>query len=438
MNKLIFSIFFCLTYISQAQENLILSQQKQAQVIDDILEERFTHILPAIMRQEGIDLWVIISREYNEDPVMKTMLPSEWLSARRRSIFLFYDNGTAVERIAIARYDVGNLLKGEWDLNIEPDQFKALNAYITSKNPKKIGLNYSVNYAHADGISKTEHGLFMAALSPSLQNKVVSAENLAVRWLETRTAKEMEIYEHISKISHQIIADAFSSKVIQAGITSTEDVVWYMRQRVSDLGLDTWFHPTVDIQRADQSNFDHLRAFSKKPKEGIIKEGDLLHCDFGITYLRLNTDHQQLAYMPKPGESQPPQFLREAFKKGTLSQDMLTKNFKKNLSGNQILANALQDCKAAGLKSTIYTHPIGSHGHAAGPTVGMWDNQGVTPGAGDFPLHPNTCYSIELNAAVEISEWKKTIRIMLEEDAFFDGETMRYIDGRQMEIRMVR
>jgi Metallopeptidase family M24 len=428
-------LFLNIGFEIKAQSNpLILNEKQRSKFIDEILEERFSTVLPQIMREENIDMWVIISREYNEDPVMKTMLPSEWLSARRRSIFIFFDNGKTIERAAIARYDVGNLLKGEWDLNTHPDQWSAVNAYITSKNPKKIGLNYSQNFAHADGISKTEYDLFTNSISAANKTKIVSAENIAVKWLETRTPREMEIYEHISLLSHEIIKEAFSSKVITPGVTSTEDVVWWMRQKVTDLGLETWFHPTVDVQRADTENFEHLRAFSKRTKETIIQGGDLLHCDFGITYLRLNTDHQQIAYMLKPGETDIPLFLKEAFKEGNKLQDVLVSNFKTGLSGNTILANALAESKKMGIKGTIYTHPIGSHGHAAGPTIGMWDNQGITKGAGDFPLHPNTAYSIELNAAVEILEWKKTIRIMLEEDGFFDGKSFRFINGRQKEI----
>jgi hypothetical protein len=102
-----------------------------------------------------------------------------------------------------------------------------------------------------------------------------------------------------------------------------------------------------------------------------------------------------------------------------------------------MLANALEDAKAAGLKPTIYTHPIGLHGHAAGPTIGMWDQQGGVPGSGDYPLYPNTAYSIELNAAVYLEEWKKEIRIMLEQEAFFTGDSIYYIDGRQEAIHAI-
>ncbi|HEY1055329.1 MAG TPA: M24 family metallopeptidase [Emticicia sp.] len=429
--------FFAITpAFSQTTFPRILSERERATVIDEILEDRMTNLLPQLMRKEGIDMWVLISREYNEDPVMKTMLPSVWLSARRRTIMVFFDKGAkeGVERLAIARYDVGNLLKGEWDLNTNPDQWDALVKVIKEKNPKKIGLNFSKYYAHADGLTYTEQKELMEKLPVEFQSKVVSASNLAVNWLETRTEREMIIYQQICRISHDIIQEAFSDKVIQPGITTTDDVVWWMRQRVTDLGLDTWFHPTVDIQRLDPESFDHLRTFSKRPQKQIILPGDLLHCDFGITYLRLNTDQQQHAYILKAGETDVPEYLKKAFKLGNQLQNNLTDNFKAGLTGNEILAKALEQSKKEGLRGTIYTHPIGNHGHAAGPTIGMWDNQGKTIGSGDYPLNLNTAYSIELNVSVDLTEWKKPIRIMLEEDGFFDEKGFRYIDGRQTEI----
>ena len=434
MKRTITTLLLLVSFALSAQYPVILPERHRAAVIDEILEERMDNLLPKLMRERGIDMWVIISREYNEDPIMKTMLPAVWLSARRRTIFVFFDNGKSVERLAIARYDVGNLLKGAWDLNTHPDQWDALVAAIADKNPKKIGLNFSKYYAHADGLTYTEHGEMMAKMPEIYKERIISAADLAVSWLETRTDKEMVLYERLGRISHQIIDDAFSEKVIQPGVTTTDDVVWWMRQKVTDLGLDTWFHPTVDVQRYDPENLDNLRTFSKPPEKQVIMVGDLLHCDFGITYLRLNTDQQEHAYVLRPGETEIPAYLKEAFKQGSAVQNALTNSFKVGLSGNQILANALAQTKQEGIDGVIYTHPIGFHGHAAGPTIGMWDNQGKTIGAGDYLMRPNTAYSIELNASVRLAEWKKTIRIMLEEDGYFDGENFRYIDGRQKEI----
>ncbi len=437
MLKQIYPFLFVLFIFSTAlaqPSSPVLSERERARVVDEILEDRFTNLLPQLMRREGIDMWVIISREYNEDPVLRTMLPSTWLSARRRTIIVFYDNGKEVEKLAIARYDVGNLLKGAWDIDVRPNQWEALVKIIEDRKPKKIGLDMSATYAHADGLSFTEHKELVEKLPAEYQKRIVPAEKVAVGWLETRTEKEMAIYPLICRLSHQIIQEGFSEQVIQPGVTTTDDVVWWFRQRITNLGLDTWFHPTVDVQRADNQDFNHLRTFSKRPDKQVIMPGDLLHVDFGITYLRLNTDQQQHAYVLRAGETDVPDAIKAAFKQGNRLQDILIEQFKGGRTGNQMLLAALDQAKKEGINGTIYSHPIGVHGHAAGPTIGLWDQQKGVPGSGDYPLLANTAYSIELNAAVELPDWKKTIRIMLEEDGFFDGQAFRYIDGRQTEI----
>lgn len=424
--------------VAQPVFPLILDEQARARVINEVLEDRFNNLLPQLMRREGIDMWILISREYNEDPVMRTMLPAEWLSARRRTVMVFYDRGPGqeLEKLAIARYDVG-LLKAEWDLNVYPDQWEALVETIKARDPKKIGINTSDTYGLADGLVHTEHELLLKNLPETYRRRLVSAEKLAVAWLETRSEKEMVLYEQICRIGHLIVQEGLSEKAIQPGVTTTEDVVWWYRNRVRELGLDTWFHPTVDVQRADPANFDHLRTFSKRPQGQVILPGDLLHVDFGITYLRLNTDMQQHAYVLRPGETEVPQSLREAFKQGNRLQDILVSKFTAGKTGNQILAEALAQAKAEDIQGSIYTHPIGFHGHAAGPAIGMWDNQGNVPGTGDYPLYPHTAFSIELNASAFIPEWNKTIRIMLEEEGYFDGKSFRFMDGRQEEIYKV-
>lgn len=436
----LFSLVICGQLLAQDMSvPKILTQREQAEVIDRWLDERIKYVLPDLMRREGIDMWVVTAREYNEDPVIRTMLPATWLAARRRTILVMYDPGPGkdLETFAIARYNVGSQFKMAWNPAIQPDQYKALARIIQEKNPKKIGINTSEHFAQADGITAKEHELFMATLPKSFQQRVVSAEKLAVGWLETRTDSEMMVYQQIVRIAHQIIQEGFSDKVIQPGITTTDDVVWWMRERIKELKLETWFHPSVSIQRQDPESFDHLRSFSERPGEQVIIPGDLLHCDFGITYLRLNTDTQQHAYVLKPGETDAPQFLKDAFAKGNAVQDALTGNFVLGKTGNEILKASLDQAKAAGLKPTIYTHPIGYYGHASGPTIGLWDQQDGVPFNGDYPLYHNTAYSIELNAAVFVEEWNKEIRIMLEEDGFFDETGFRYIDGRQKELMTV-
>lgn len=416
----------------------ILPVREQARVIDEILAERLDVLLPALMQRNGIDLWIVVSREYNEDPVLRTMLPATWLNARRRTILVFSrDRAGKFEKLAVARYNVGDRITAAWDMQRFPQQWDALADIVTTRNPAKIAVDTSADFAHADGLVKTDYDEMMQALPERFRSRIVSAQDLAVGWLETRTAREMQVYPTLARITHAIIAESFSEAVITPGITTSDDVVWWLRQRVSDLGLDTWFHPTVSIQRDDGESFDQLKSFIDHPAGEIIREGDLLHVDFGISYLRLNTDVQEHAYVLRPGETDVPAGIAKAMAKANRLQDILTGQFAMGKTGNQILAAALAQAKVQGIRATIYTHPLGNHGHAAGPTIGMWDQQGGVPGSGDFPMHANTVYSIELNAASDVTKWKKEVRIMLEQDGGFDGKVFRYLDGRQKAIHLI-
>ena len=427
-------LFLLITVQINAQD--ILSLKERARVIEEIQKDRFDNLLPKLMDETGIDMWVIITREYNEDPVIKTLLPPTWLNARRRTILAFhYDKKSKdLEKVAIARYSFGKNIPSIWNKEEEPNQMKALVKFIEEKNPEKIGLNYSDHFALADGIVKTDYELFLDNLPSKLSKKVVSAEELAIRWIETRTEKEMIIYDQLVEITHGIINEAFSTNVITPGVTTTDDVVWWMREKVKKLGLKTWFHPTIDVQRNENSD---LYAFDGESKFDIILPGDLIHCDFGISYLTLNTDCQELAYVLKPNETEAPEYLVKALDEGNRVQDIFTDLFEYKKTGNQILKEALEQGKNEGLRPQIYTHPLGTFGHSAGTTLGMWDSQGGVPFTGDFPMNYNTVYAIELNTKVFIEEWNKDIRVMLEEAGVFEKTGFRYVNGRQTELILV-
>ena len=434
------TIVFVLLFFTQISFAQILPEKERALLKDEILEDRFKNILPGLMEDANIDMWLLISREYNEDPVLKTMLPATWLNARRRTIIVFYRNKKEkiIERLAVARYNIGKSIQSSWDKEKEPNQWKALVDIIASRNPDKIGINFSKHFALADGLVKTDFDELLENLPETYQERLVSAEKLAIGWLEARSKMEMKLYKKLVKITHDIIDEAFSANVIQTGITTTEDIVWFMRQKVTDLGLETWFHPTVDIQRNNEVLKSHIESFSKGKEEKTIQKGDLLHCDFGITYIGLNTDCQQHAYVLKKTESEVPVFLKEAFKKGNRVQDILTNNMSLGVTGNEILKASLIQGRKEGLRPSIYTHPLGKYGHSAGTTIGMWDSQNGVPFNGDYALHKNTVYAIELNTTVAIKEWNKDIRIMLEEAGFFGDGVFEYVNERQVAIKPIK
>lgn len=432
-------IIIVISLISFTATAQILPERDRAILKDELLSDRFDNLLPMLMDQADIDMWLVISREYNEDPVMRTMLPATWLNARRRTILVFYRNKekNTIEKLAVARYNVGDNIVSAWNKETQPDQWARLVEIIRERNPEKIGINISKHFGIADGLVETDYSELKEALPQELEDKLVSAAKLAIGWIETRTEKEMQLYNTLIQVTHDIIDEAFSAKVITPGKTTTDDVVWWMRQKVTDLGLETWFHPTIDVQRDNEALKSHIDSFSNGYAEKVIIPGDLLHCDFGITYIGLNTDCQQHAYLLKKDETEVPVYLSEAFKKGNRVQDIFTGNFEVGKTGNEILAQSLSEGKIEGLRPSIYTHPLGTYGHSSGTTLGMWDSQGGVPVNGDYPLHYNTVYAIELNTTVFIKEWNKDIRIMLEEAGFYGKKGFRYVNGRQQTIKPI-
>ena len=409
----------------------ILSPRERAATENRILAERLDTLIPQIMRAEGVDLWLLVAREYFEEPVVATMLDAENMHARRRTILIFFDpgEGKPVERLTVSRYGLGGLFAPAWNPDEEPDQWAAVAKLIAARNPKKIAINSSDLYQFADGMTLSQYDRFMSALPPALHERVTPGEGLAIRWLETRTPAEMALYPTIVRTAHAVIGEAFSRKVITPGKTTAEEVQWWYRSRLLQLGLTPWFHPSVAIQRQG----------AKGMLEGaeVIQPGDLLWTDFGITYLRLNTDTQHLAYVLKPGETAAPAGLSAGLANSNKVQDYLRDAFKTGRSGNEALAEARAKAIAAGIEPSIYSHPIGYHGHGAGPAIGFWDNQKADPrGAG--PIRPNTAWSIELTSYAAVPEWGgQRVDFRTEEDAYFDGTSVRFIDGRQTAITLI-
>ena len=269
----------------------------------------------------------------------------------------------------------------------------------------------------------------VARLAPKYQDRIVSGETLSTRWLGTRTKSELEVYPGVVALAHQIIGEALSNAVITPGETTCAEVQWWYRERLKELGLKPWFHPSVGVQRQGEDGI--------LSGDTVIETGDLVWTDFGITYLRLNTDTQHLAYLLKPGETQSPAGLQAGLANSNRVQDILTSHYKVGLSGNEVLARARAEAIAQGFDPSIYTHPIGLHGHGAGPSIGFWDNQDPDPRGADS-VRANTAWAIELTSYANVPEWGgQRVDFRTEEDAYFDGETVSYLDGRQTALTLI-
>jgi Xaa-Pro aminopeptidase len=423
--------------IDSADQFAVLAPRARIEIENRIVSDRLEHLLPKLMAEAGLDMWLVINREYVEDPVYFSLVPQPSFAARRTTMLVFHrrDDGQ-VDKLSVNRYPLGKPYESAWAGGDLDAQWQALGALIAEKNPQRIGINTSRHWPFADGLTEGMHARLHEVLKPELRERLVSAEQLVVRWLETRSGAELDLYPQIMGLARGVIAEAFSSRVITPGVTTTEDVRWYIRERFESLGLPIWFMPDVNLQRRGEA-CEKDAPFCGRA--GVIERGDVLHTDVGICYLKLCTDTQEMGYVARLGEDGVPDGLQKALAAGNRWQDLLTAEFVAGRSGNEILRRTRAAAERAGLESSTYTHPLGMFGHAPGPTIGMWDNQGDTPVQGDWPLHAGTVYAIEGNVKAAVPEWDgQTVQIKLEQGAAFDGERVIYPAGRQTRWHLLR
>ena len=413
------------------------------------LASRMTTVLSALMRKYAVDMWVIPMREYNEDPVFTSLVSPTTFAARRRTIYVFSMRGDSVERIALGGSTQGGVYTavrstkaaagpagGRAERNAElwgDEQWVALKQVIERRNPRTIAVNVSRVFAFSDGLSAGELEGMRDALGDKWTSRFVHHDGLALDFIATRLPDEAAIYRQMQELVWAIIDSAFSSAVITPGTTRTQDVVWWMRQRVNDLGLGSWFQPSVEVQRRGTTEAE-LGA------DPVIQRGDVLHCDFGIVALRLNTDTQHMGYVLHEGETAPPAGLVAAFRRGSRLQDIVMGEISPGRTGNEVLRSSLARMRAEGIDGTVYTHPIGMHGHGAGPLIGLWDYQDGVPGRGDAKIIPSMWFSIELQATSPVPEWNgQRVRMALEEDMTIDAAGANtWALRRQTEFHLVR
>ena len=414
------------------------SLREQAEIRQGWLEERLDNVLPGLMRENNVDMWIVQMSEYNEDPVFRALVTPTRFAARRRSIFIFYDRGPeeGLEKLALgggtqggAYVSVREAEHPERELYLDA-QWRMLREVVEERAPETIAINVSHTHAFSDGLPSGERELLERALGPKWTARFVHAELLPLHYLAIRVPSMLPYYQNMMKIVHGLIATAFSSEVITPGETTTEDVVWWLRQQVHDRAMDSWFQPSVSAQRKGETLEGDV----------IIERGDVLHTDFGIFATGLATDTQHMGYVLREGETEVPAGLMKALANANRLQDIVTENMKPGLSGNEVLAASLAQMHSEGIEGRIYNHPIGDHGHGAGPLIGLWDRQQGVPGRGDVKLLRNMWHSIELYAQTPVPEWDgKMVRMALEEDAAMNADgKMEWILQRQETFHLVR
>ena len=403
--------------------------RQQAAEMQTWVEARLTRVLPALMAEYGADMWILSMREYGEDPVFWSMISETTFAARRRSIYVFTRQADgSVERLALGGSSQGGLFQiyrsphptptGEEAELWGDEQWRLLREIVADRDPGNIVLNIDDTWAFADGLGAGEREALEKALGPEYLKRVKRVHQLATDYIAVRVPEMMPRYRNIEETVHAIISEAFSNAVITPGETTTEDVVWWLRQKVNDLGYGTWFQPSVSVQRDGEE---------LEGEDAVIQRGDLLWTDFGVIGMRLKTDTQHLGYVLRVGESDAPAGLKACLAASNRMQDIQLAEMKPGRTGNEALAAALARMKQEGITGSLYSHPIGDHGHGAGPLIGLWDRQEGVPGRGDAKIRPSTWFSIELQATVPVAEWGgKTASCRQEEEAYLDAAGDRH------------
>jgi hypothetical protein len=446
-----------ITTTAPAQTRPFGTLREQAALQQSWLDKRLKTILPGLMRKHGIDMWVMPMREYNEDPAFTSLVSPTTFAARRRTIYVFFDkcsaagrtdpgDGSCVERIALGGTSQGGLYEavrstravdaavGGRQAELWGDaQWQVLKDVIAQRKPVVIGINTSRTHAFTDGLTAGELEGMTMSLGTEWTSRFKPAEALPLEFIAARVPEEEAFYGKLQALVWELIGRMYSSATIKPGVTRTSDLVWWWRQQVNDLGLGTWFQPSIDVQRRGVT----AEQLGDDP---IIQKGDVLHCDVGITALRLNTDTQHMAYVLRDGETDAPAGLKLALRNANRFQDILFEEVRPGRTGNEILAATLAKMKAEGLTGTMYSHPIGMHGHGAGPIIGLWDYQEGVPGRGDAKVIPGMWYSAELQVTTPVQEWNgQPVRVAQEEDFIIgaDGKP-RWAIRRQSEFHVVK
>lgn len=410
----------------------VLPVRERAALINSALGERLDTVLPEAMRAAGIDAWLIICQEDNLDPIFTTMIPMDtWCPILQ--ILLFIDHGDRVERLNISGTNTHALYARPYSGQLVEEQWTHLIAALERTDPQRIGLNIgSVQWA-AGGLTHNLYEQLHARLPRQLHARCISAEAAAIHWATSLTETDITTYEHVCNVAHAIIAETYSRAAIVPGRTTIEDLTWYYWQRCSDLGLPMSF----------KASFRLIRSSATKARFGesdqTIRPGDFIHCDVGFQYLCFHSDHQQIAYVLKPGETEAPAGFNALLAEGTRLQNLFMSSFETGISGDELLKKILTSARTLEIPGAkVYSHSVGLFLHEPGPLIGLPWEQESNPGRGDVRVIPNSCFTMELSVTGPVAEWDgEEVRLPLEEDVVWDGAICRPLDGRQTAFHLI-
>jgi hypothetical protein len=420
---------------------LIMPIRERAEYVLDITDKRLDQLLPRMMRETGLDMWIITGNEDNHDPLFWTMSPyKNWSPITQ--ILVLYDRGPelGVERLNVSRTNTQGLFENVWDASAWDNergesQWECLGRIVRERDPVRIGINEGEIQWVAGGLTVVLKRRLVDAIGSEYTSRLESAEPLATLWAETFLDEEVAVWERAVAVSHAIIAEMFSSAVATPNHSTTDDLRYYYWQRTADLGLDLAFMPFVSIRSRSAADREKYG-----PGDNVIRPGDILHCDVGLKYMHYNTDNQELAYVLRVGETDAPESLKQLMAEGNRLQDVYVGELRTGLTGNKLLNNMLARAHAEEIPNPrIYSHSLGYFLHEPGPLIGLPWEQENNAGRGDVALVPMSGFTVELSVTGPIVEWGgQEFRLPLEQDIIFLGDRAVFLDGRQTSFHLIR
>jgi Xaa-Pro aminopeptidase len=432
--------FLSMTLVSVGEElPKLLPWSQQIAVREGWLAKRHQMILP-MMRKFGISMWIVANEEFHDDPLTQYVAPPRPY-AGNRDFFVFIDTGDkGLRKVAITGYaeeSVKRFFEAPDDPRPAKDVLKEL---YQQYQPAKIALSYDARRGVERSLTHDTYNFIAESMGPDAVAHFVPAKDLIEEYLDTRIPEEFETYRTMVLLTDAITRRGFSNEVVHPGKTTVGHLRRWFYDQLWENRVGTWFQPDIRVQRKSGQNQTSRGFLAVAPEDTVIQRGDLLHVDFGITYMGLNTDWQKMAYVLNQGEHDAPEGLKIALLNTNRLQDAVVHAARPGKTGGEVYTAAIEEMKKQGIEAKIYSHAIGNQGHGLGPSIDFRSTQRADiEASGAKPLR-NGCYtSIELNTATPVPEWGgQKVFVMMEDDAYLTEQGYKFFIPRQETFYLIK
>ena len=412
---------------------------EQIRIREGWLEKRHAMLLD-MMRRHDVQMFVVVNEEFHDDPLTQYIAPPRPYTGNR-DVFVFVDTGgTSLRRVAVTGYSEDNL-KRWFESPDEPRPLRVvLPELVATHDPKRIALNTGGSRGHTRTLTHDSYLELERVLGREHSKRIVSAADLVEEYLDTRTPEEMEHYRALVHLTEVLARRALSNEAIVPGKTTVGDVRNWLYDAMWAAGVRTWFQPDLRVQRQGGAKPTSRGFLAVAPESTVIRRGDVVHLDFGITAMGFDTDWQKMAYVLREGERDVPEGLKAAMRNTNVLQDVLMKTYSRpGALVSDVYDSTMAEMKRRGITAQIYSHPIGNMGHGLGAAIDFRAAQRPELGAEGKRLRKGSYISIELNTRTPVPEWGgQDVFVMMEDDAHLTDEGWVFFRPRQESWYLIR